>query len=795
MPIERRTAVLALLILLAAAHTQAQSPTRPATTAAAPAHLAGRIVEEVRIIGRGRPLTSTLTSQIRHVVRSREGDRFDPATVEEDYQRIFDLRKFSNVESRVQPTDTGVIVIFEVAEQSEIREIRIQGNQHLDTAAILNVIDVSRGQAIEPFRLSLSREAIERLYREKNFPHAHVQIDQDALREGIVVFDIVEGPRLTVRGVEFSGNHTFSAWKLRSQVKTKRWFWIFNRGALDMDQLEQDVAALRQFYEQRGFFDARVGRTITYSADQSEAIVTFVIDEGRRYKVQKILFAGNASVPEAALRENLRLLEGSYYEADLVRRDVRELVRAYSPLGFIYQPPGSTANPDYLQIEPRTVFQREPGTVTLLYQIHEGKPFKLGRVMIKGNTRTQDKVILRELRVAPGELYNSAALQSASDRLRGSGLFSTVNMTPIGDDPDSRDLLVEVTEGQTGRFLVGAGITSNAGVVGSISYDQKNFDISNWPGSWDELASNRAFVGAGQYFRVMLEPGTELVRARVDWMEPWLFDQPYSLGTSVYIWDRQRDDYREARGGGRVSLGRRFRPYWSTKLTLRGEDVKIHDIDDKEDRAPEILEYEGHTTVTSAGIELKRDTTDSPYLPSRGTSSSVAAERVGSLGGDAFFWRYNGSFNAYHTLYRDLLDRKTILSLKLDAGYIDGDAPFFERYYGGGLGSVRGFRYRGISPRSGPDDDAVGGDFMAQGSAELTWPLISDLLRGAVWLDGGDVESDAQFGTIRVAAGFGFRLTLPVFGQLPVALDFGWPINKDDQDETRVFSFSLGIVQ
>ena len=756
----------------------------------------GRVIEEVRIIGRRRPLTSTLTSQIRHVVRSREGERFDPSTVEEDYQRVFGLRKFSNVESRVQPTDTGVIVVFEVTEQNEIREIRIQGNQHLDTTAILNVIDVSRGQAIEPFRLALSREAIERLYREKNYPHAHVQIDQEALgRDGTVIFDIVEGPRLTVRGVEFSGNTTFSAWKLRSQIKTKRWFWILNRGALDMEQLEQDVASVRQFYEQRGFFDVRVGRTITYSADQGEAIVTFVIEEGRRYLVDKVSFAGNASVPEAALRENLRLVEGSYYEADLVRRDLRELVRSYSPLGYIYQPPGSTPNPDYLQIDPKTVFHREPGTVHLVYQISEGKPFKLGRVIIKGNTRTQDKVILRELRVAPGELYNSAGLQSASDRLRGSGLFSTVNMTPIGDDPDSRDLLVEVTEGQTGRFLVGAGITSNAGVLGSISYDQKNFDISNWPGSWDELASNRAFVGAGQYFRIMLEPGTELVRARLDWMEPWLFDQPYSLGTSFYIWDRQRDNYREARSGGRVSLGRRFRPHWSTKLTLRGEDVKIHDIDDEEDRAPEILDSKGHNTVTSAGLELKRDTTDNPFLPSRGTSASASVEYEGALGGQAFFWRYNGSLNAYHTLYRDLLDRKTILSLKLDAGYIDGDAPFFERYYGGGLGSVRGFKYRGISPRSGPDDDAIGGDFMAQGSAEVTWPLISDLLRGAVWLDAGDVEADAQFGTIRVAAGFGFRLTLPVFGQLPVALDFGWPINKTDQDDTRVFSFSLGIVQ
>lgn len=764
--------------------------------AAVPPELTGRTVEEVRIIGQNRPLSAITQAEILRQVRTREGGKFDPDTVAGDYQRIFDLRRFANVEARVEPTDRGVIVIFEVTIQDLIQDIRFKGNDALETKTLLDTSNLRTGEAIDTFRLTLARENIERLYQEKNRPYAHVDIDQENLRKGIVQFNIVEGPKVRVRKIRILGNRSFTNGRIKGQIKSKSWFPLFVAGRFDPEQIEQDVASIRQFYENKGFFDVRVGRKVIVSPTQGEVMIDFLIEEGPRYVVDRLTFRGNESVTEASLRDGLNLVEGGAYDQDLVKRDIRQIVKDYSPLGFIYNPNDPNPPEEYLQIRERRVFKAEPGHMELVYDIHEGRPFRLGRIIVKGNTKTQDKVVLRELRVQPGQLYDSATIQQAQDRIRATNLFTAVTITPIGEDPESRDLLVEVAEAQTGRILFGAGVTSNSGVLGSIVYEQRNFDITDWPASGSEIFSGTAFKGAGQTFRLQLEPGTELSRARVDFIEPWLFDQPYSFGASAYLSQRVRRDWTEQRIGGRLSLGHRFNDIWSAKVFVRGEDVLIDDIDDPSQRAPEILDLEGHSTLTSAGPEIRRDTTDSPILPSKGTITTAAWEHYGALGGEFDFEKVTASWNWYQTVYEDLLDRKTIFSLRTDAGYIwGGGDPFFERFYGGGLGSVRGFRYRGISPRAGLDDDPIGGQFQLTGTAELNFPLAGDILRGVIFTDAGTVQRDLVVEDVRVAVGFGFRLTLPIMGQLPIALDFGFPIRKEDEDDTRLFSFALGLIQ
>jgi outer membrane protein insertion porin family len=208
----------------------------------------------------------------------------------------------------------------------------------------------------------------------------------------------------------------------------------------------------------------------------------------------------------------------------------------------------------------------------------------------------------------------------------------------------------------------------------------------------------------------------------------------------------------------------------------------------------EILELEGHSTITSLGAAIRRDTTDSRIFPTRGSVMDAAYEYAGAMGGDFNFHKVTLGLNYYQTLSEDLLDRRTVISYRADAGYIFGDAPFFERYYAGGLGSTRGFKYRGISPRSGVEEDPVGGDFILTGTVEMNFPVAGELLRGVVFADAGMVEEDFRFGTIRTSVGVGVRITLPIFSQLPLALDFAIPITKDDQDDTRFLSFSLGFV-
>ncbi len=751
--------------------------------------LIGKRVESVRILGNAE-VSSAL---ILNLVRTREGDSFDPRTVEEDYERIYGLRRFSDVQAKVEPTDTGVVVVFEVREQRLIDSISFRGNYEVSTLDLRNAVDLKVGESIDRFRISIARRAIEAMYREKNFPLAHVEVnEQDLTRHGELNFDITEGPLIRIRKVAFVGNKSFTTDRLKDQIRTAYWIWIFRPGNFDPETTDDDVAALRKFYQDKGFFDARVGRKLIFSPDLSEMQVNFEIEEGARYKIDRVSFKGNSGVTEATFRQHLKLVEGANYDNEVLQRDVREIVRAYSPFGYIYQP--QSDNPEYLKVDSKTVFRREPGKIELVYEISEGKPFKLGRVLVKGNYKTQDKVALREMRVAPGQLYNSAELADAADRLRITGHFTAVSITPIGDQPDVRDVLIEVTEGRTATFNIGAGVNSNGGVGGNLTFEQRNFDIGNWPNNWRDVFSDRAFTGAGQTFRATFEPGTQQTNASIRFVEPYIFDQPYSLSTDLYLRNRFREVYDDRRIGGKVGLGKRFNYTWSGQVYVRAEDISIKHIDTPlADRAPEIIAGEGHSTLTSVGAVLRRNTLPPGFFPYRGTDTKFEWESLGLVGGDVNFQRLTLSFDAYKSIHEDLLDRKTILGFHLDTGYDIGDAPFFERFYGGGIGSVRGFAFRGISPRGGKANDQVGGDFNLAGSLELGFPLIGDSLRGVIFSDAGTVERTYKVGTIRSSIGVGVRLTLPFFGQAPLALDFAFPINKNDLDDTQIISFSFGL--
>lgn len=768
-------------------YAQSQSPERDLAIAS---DLRGRTVEGVRVVGNNQVLTAT----ILNVVRTREGDKFDPQTVQEDYQRIFGLRQFSNVEAKVEPTNTGVIVVFEVSEQRQVREIVIKKPpSNIDTPTIQGAIEVQKGQAIDPFRIAQAKRAITDLYRGRNYPFAQVNVDLDDLRKtGVLTFDIVEGPQVRVRNVVFRGNASFSEGKLKDKIRTSTWIWLLRDGQFSPDVIEDDVAAVRKFYNDKGFFDARVGRRLVFSADRSEMQVEFLIDEGPRYTVDQVTFKGNANVNEAKLRNELKIVEGMPYDEEIIQRDIRKIVRDYSPLGYIYEP--SATDPDYLKIEPKPVFKREPGHVELVYEITEGKPFRIGQILPRGNSRTQDKTIIRELRMSPGDLYDAGKLQDANERLRGTPLFSQVKLTPVGSDPDQRDLLVEVEEARTATLTFGAGINSNGGVAGNITYTQKNFDITNWPRSFSDLSGDKSFVGAGQTLRLSFEPGTTATNASIRFTEPYLLDQPYSFTMEAYLRNRQREYYDDDRIGGRVTFGHRFNDIYSGSIGFRAEHIDINNIQDKPIRAFEILEEQGAHSLTSVTLSARRDTTTGGILPSKGTNTQVAWESVGLLGGDYTFQRFSLSHDRYYTLASDLIDRKTILAFHADAGYIAGDAPFFERFYGGGINSIRGFAFRGVTPRSGPDDDRIGGDFSVTGSAEVSYPLYEEIVRGVVFTDVGTVESDFEIGTIRSSVGTGFRITLPFLGQVPIAIDFALPITKDKKDDVQILSFSLGFV-
>jgi outer membrane protein insertion porin family len=260
-----------------------------------------------------------------------------------------------------------------------------------------------------------------------------------------------------------------------------------------------------------------------------------------------------------------------------------------------------------------------------------------------------------------------------------------------------------------------------------------------------------------------------------------------SLGQRVFFFMRERETYDEQRAGYMASVGKRFPNRWYVELSGRLENVGVNNLDSS--APPEVVDDEGDTFLAGPKLTFTRDRTDSRWLPSTGDRFQISLEQI--VGG-ASFGETVMDYRRYRTVWVDALDRKHILAGRVTAGSIYGDAPVFERFYGGGIGSLRGFDYRGISPRSAGTDESIGGDFLFLAGAEYTFPLVGEMLRGVVFLDTGTVEENFEVTTYRAAGGFGVRWVIPLLGQVPMSFDFGFPFSKDSQDDTQIFSFSVG---
>jgi outer membrane protein insertion porin family len=804
----------------------AQAPTTAPAESFVDPSLVGRKVEEVRINGNAQ--VSAL--QIRRSINTTEGEPFDPVKVQEDYQRVYALNRFTDVQAKVEPTKNGVIVIFDVTEQKLIHSIRFIGNRHIDSDDLSKAIELNVGEAIEPFRISLAKKAIVAAFQKKNYPQCHVETDDAALtRTGDLVFRVVEGPHVTIRNVRFVGGNSFTEFVLNQQIGTTKWYWIFNPGTYDPDETDRDVSILQHFYRSHGFFGVKVGRKLVYSPDQTELQIDFVIDEGVRYKVERVSFVGNTNLPEGVLRKDLKMVPGKYFDADQVKLDIKKMVRDYSKLGYIYAP--RFRNPDYLQIgKPDnefvvgTYFHLESGTVELVYQIAEGKPFRMGAIRIAGNDATRDNVIFDRIssQAQPGTLYNSAALDDAADTLRAMPNFKSVNIVPTGDSPDTRDVLIEVESQHTADVSVGAQVTSNLGLGGRLTYTQNNFDLFNFPTRPGDLFSDHpAFAGNGETFSATFQPGFQTSNGSVSFFNPYLFDQPYSFGAEAHYTqfsDREwGNDERHA--GGSISFGKQFDKIYTANVTLAAEDVYIGGIynyfppqrredvidpvtnepvvdsnggvetDLRSPRALDVLQGAGHHT----GLTLRRDDTNHGPLLYQGTATKLAFEEFGALGGEYHYHEFNFSFDDYTTVFTDAKDRRTVLILHAASDYILSDAPFFERFYGGGRDSIRGFEFRGVGPRSGRALDPIGGDFDLLGSVELNFPVYGENIRGVVFTDFGTVEPGIQIHDFRQSVGGGIRVVIPFISKAPFAFDVAFPIFKANDDIRQVFSFGVGL--
>jgi outer membrane protein insertion porin family len=361
---------------------------------------------------------------------------------------------------------------------------------------------------------------------------------------------------------------------------------------------------------------------------------------------------------------------------------------------------------------------------------------------------------------------------------------------------------VDAEETQTGRLMIGAGVNSNAGLVGNIVVDEQNFDILRLPRSWDDIRNGTAFRGAGQRFRLEAAPGTELQRYMATFQEPYLFDTRIGLSLSASYFTRFFYDWAEARTGGRIGLGYQFQfaPDLSVNAGFRGESV---DVFNPRLLTPDIENMLGTNGVYGFSAGLIHDTRDSPFLPTQGHLASFEFEQV--IG--TFVYPRGIAEARQYFLLNERPDGsgRHVLSIGSVLGVSGDNTPAYDNFFAGGYNTIRGFVFRGASPRQtaggtepkpGQAAAIVGGPFQWLNTIEYMFPITADdTLRGVVFTDVGTVESNVSINNMRVAPGVGLRITLPAMGPAPIALDFAVPVAYAPYDSKQLFSFFVGFAR
>ena len=871
-------------------------------------------VVEVRVTGNQ---TVELEKILPHI-RTRAGRSYRLELIEEDVRRLNRSGMFVMVKPYTQRVDGGRVVIFEVIERPLLQEVVYVGNSKVKTKVLQKENHLKVGDALDTFAVEEGRAKIEEFYRSRGFSKVRVTIiEGDKPADRRVVYLINEGRKQKILWTKFIGNTIASDSRLRTQIQSKPPFLYLFKGEVDRQKIDEDVDRLTAYYRSLGFFRARVGRELQFNAAENWLTLTFIIDEGPRYRIRNVSFIGNTKFATEELAENLKLQSGQFFDQSQMNHDVAEIQEKYGSVGYVFAD---------VKADPR--FLEEPGRLDLVYNISEGDRYHVGQinVEIKGDyPHTKITTLLNRLSVKPGDIVDIRELRASERRLRASGLFMTdpqtgavpkivfsppqlddaeievarkpkrresssgrsreadnghgpqqnqpppvirgqytsgrsvpslrprlpwnndpstsaqpatapagpstnpptqgyqpvepqkpygslVNVpTPLPDQegifsedspffggpPDgepTRPLPLDVIaqETQTGRFMFGVGINSDAGLVGSIVIDERNFDWTRVPNSWEQIRNATAFRGAGQRFRMEAVPGTEVQRYMISFQEPYLLDTNVSLGLSGSFYDRRYYEWDEQRIGGRVSLGYQFTHDLSGTLSFRGAKVNIHNAIDP--NLPELKEVLGDNALYGFSAQMTHDTRDSTFLATEGHLVEVSFEQVV---GSFTYPRAEIDMRRYFLLHeRPDGSGRHVLSLSARMGVTGGGTPIYDHYYAGGFSTIRGFDFRGASPRDPATGILVGGEFQLLASAQYMFPITADdMLRAVVFCDTGTVEPTINDwrDKYRVSPGFGLRITVPAMGPAPIALDFAFPISSQQGDHEEVFSFFVGF--
>lgn len=769
-------AALGLCIALAVA---------PAANAQTPS---GReIVADVVVVG-NRTIS---TDRVMREIHTRAGLDYSAERVQDDANRIAATHMFKNISVRTQTTNDGrVIVIYQVQEHPNIvREVVFKHAKHLSEDELKTMTRIRKGMPLDTTLNRLAVFEIQDALRKKGRLWASVTLEEGFDESHTrVVFNITEGPVVRVRSTSFTGNEFASSAQLRTHIDTSRaiFFKSFG-GQYNPEMVQEDQHKIEEYYRKNGFLNVYVEREVTFSDDLQYVDITFHIKEGARFHVKTMVIDGARSLPVEQLQTITQIKQGDWYNEVVIEKDKRALADFFGWRGYP------------VNVQPNvSLVQDEPGVVRVQYQIEEKPPVRVGRVIIVGNTVTRDDVVRRALGLYSGQVLRFPELRLAEQNLTRLGIFEadpekgtrpTVTAIPT-DDPEYQDILVRVKETHTGTFQIGAGFNTDNGLVGTISLNERNFALDRWPTSWEDVLEGRAFRGGGQELNIQAVPGIYLNSYRITWRDPMIFDLPYSLTVSGYYRQYQYNEYLEERVGARFVLGKQLLPWLSVNTGFRIEGIGV---DSLPLGAPiDYTSVAGENFLVAPRVGFTIDKRDSFLRPTQGFMLDTSFEEAF---GSFTFPILNVAASAYFTLAeRKDGTGKQVLAVRSQLGIEGANAPVYERFFAGGMQSIRGFQFRGVGPNI--DGFMVGGTFLFLNSIEYQVPILaSDNLYFVTFIDSGTAERTIGIEDYRVSAGFGFRISLPALGPVPLALDFAFPINRTPSDQLQMFQIWFGYTR
>jgi outer membrane protein insertion porin family len=736
---------------------------------------------------------------IRAQLRVQEGKPLVPSEIQKDISRLFALGYFSDVKADITKKDNGVAVTYIVIERKIIREVLIVGNKKVADADIRGATSARRGETYIPNLLERDTVAILDLYRSKGYSEAVVEASYREISptEVEIIYEITEGQKARVREIVIQHNKALSDRAIRKAMETKARFLWFG-GILDETVLKDDLERIKNLYANHGYIDAQVtDEKVEFSSNGKRVKITIALDEGAQYFTDSIAVEGNVAFTNDQLLARVKSEPGAYYNRERVEQDAFDMQTFYSDEGYIM------AN-----VRPRLSIDKERKEIDVTYQVNERDLQYIGKIDIRGNVKTKDEVVRREINVLPGERFDGSKIRRSRQKLLNTQFYKDVRIetTPtevkpevvppavpkpdeeeaaagqeaeMAYEPEYRDLIFEVEEQKTGTFNFGAGYSSNDALIGQIQITQNNFDLFNPP----------SFTGAGQRFDLIARPGTVLSEYRLGLTEPYFLGYPFAAGFDLFYTDREYEDYTQSALGAGIRFGKRITDYSSVGL---GYNLSEYDIEDIEDDAPQaIKDEEGTRTKSSLNFTFTNDTRDSYLDPTTGHRYSASLEFAGGpLGAETDLVKLVGEGRWYRPV-----TEKFVLMTRLEAGLVQeyGGSefvPLFDRFFAGGATSVRGYKYRDVGPRE--DGDPIGGKSLLEGTFELSYPVI-EIMRLYAFFDFGQVWREIEdFGQskINTSVGVGFGLRTPVG---PIRLDFGYPLNPDEEQGSGQVHFSTGI--